>query len=162
MTSSHQEQQQQQHQQQQEALKNRHQIEELTTFGKDGIEIVNDNDNQIVDLHIKDRLGIVKETVSNNVLFPTKMTEGERYDNVNRHFYFKSGSGLAILHGADYTTIKDIQPESYLFVEKGTWHQIVNTSKNEDLEFTIIHPGKLDRKSIGIAPDGKANSNKKK
>lgn len=150
MSSSSTESQQQEHETSFNSPQIKHQIGSLTTFGDSGIEIINDNDSyQVTDLHIKDRLGTVRQTISRTVLYPTAITDGELYENVNRHFHFIKGTGLIILHGYDWTEIREIQPESYLFVEKGTWHQITNTSKNEDMEYIVHHPGMLDRSNIG-------------
>ena len=129
----------------QEELKSKHEIDSLTTFGKDGVDIADDDNWFVRDLYIKDRHGIIKQTKSNIILYPTKITEGERYDTVNRDFHFTKGTGLIILHGDNWTAIREIQPESYCFVEKSTWHQIVNTSKNEDMSIELTHPGKLER-----------------
>jgi mannose-6-phosphate isomerase-like protein (cupin superfamily) len=143
--------------QQESEIKTKHQINPLTTFGDDGVEIVNDDTYMIIDLPIKDRQGYVRETVSNTVLYPNKHTSGHKHDKLNEHYHFKKGSGLLMLHGEDYMEIKEIQPESHAFIEKGVWHQVINTSKNEDLEFTTYYPGQSDRPHL----DAKVEKKKK-
>ena len=129
---------------QEEEPQSRHSIEKLTTFGRDGKDVFSNNDMQVIDLEIKDRFGIVKKTIRRVILYPTAVTEGERYENVHRDFHFQKGAGLIIRHTEQYAKIGDIEPESYTYIEKNEWHQIVNTSPNEDMEYEIHHPGKLD------------------
>ena len=123
-------------------VETKHSINRLTTFGQDGVEIVNDDIWIVHDLYIKDTHGIVRETVSKTKLYPIKTSVGEMYPSMNRSIHFLKGSGLLMLQSIDSTDIREIQPESYAFVEKGTWHQIINTSKNEDIEYEIRHPSK--------------------
>jgi oxalate decarboxylase/phosphoglucose isomerase-like protein (cupin superfamily) len=146
-------------------------IRGLTTFGQHGYEVVKNDTYEIIDMPLRDRFGIVRQTISRTLLYPNKVTKGHMHKNEDEIYYFIKGSGLMILHGHDWSEIREIEPESYLYIERETFHQVVNTSKNEDMEFQTIYPGESDRPHlngiIGVNTTGRpisepSSSTKKK
>lgn len=123
-------------------------IEALTNFGEHGIEIANNDTYQIIDLELKDMLGEVKETVSRTTLYPNKSTRGHIHENTNESYHFIDGTGLLLLQSEQLNKLYRIQPETWKFIPKKTFHMVINLSQNEDLVFEAKYPGKSDRPPI--------------
>lgn len=135
-------------QQQQKAFPvNTNAILKLTNFGENGIDITDDDRYKIVDLELKDVYGIVKQTVSTTTLYPGKTTRGHHHDK-GENYHFTKGSGYLLIQSPDYTRFYEIEPETWEYIEPGEWHMVMNTSKNEDLEFTTVYNGPSQRPPI--------------
>ena len=128
--------------------KDKFNIQRLANFGDDGIEIVDSDVYHIVDLELKDLHGFVRETVSRTTLYPNKTTRGHAHKEADEEYCFKKGTGMLILQSENSNKIFRIEPETYQFVDKGTWHMVVNLSMNEDLEFETKYPGPSARPPI--------------
>lgn len=120
-------------------------IEGLANFGEHGNEVVSNNIYQIIDMELRDMFGEVRQTISRTVLYPNKTTRGHMHQNANESYYFINGNGLILLQGEQLNKLFRIQPETWIFIPKKTFHMVINTSNNEDLEFLSIYPGKSDR-----------------
>lgn len=135
----------------------------LTSFGNKGVDIVDDNTYRITDMELTDTLGTVKYTISKTVLYPNKKTRGHIHDNTHETYYFINGKGLILLQSEQQNDLFHIEPETWIFIPKKTFHMVINTSKNEDLEFMTFYPGKSDRPQIkpsGEPPAPKENKKK--
>ena len=134
-------------------------IQSLTSFGSEGKEIVKNDTYEIVDMELKDMYGFVKQTISRTVLYPNKHTRGHMHNDQDETYYFIKGTGLIILQGEDLNKIHHIEPETWLYIPKKTFHMVMNLSKNEDLEFLTVYPGESQRPPIEKPPP---DNNKKK
>jgi len=123
-------------------------IESLTNFGEQGFEIANNDIYQIIDLELRDMLGEVKQTISRTTLYPNKSTRGHMHKNSNETYHFIDGTGLLLLQGEQLNKLYRIQPETWKFIPKGTFHMVINLSQNEDLVFETFYGGKSDRPPI--------------
>lgn len=123
-------------------------IQALTSFGNKGIDIVDDNTYRITDMELTDSLGDVKYTISKTVLYPNKKTRGHMHENTHEIYYFINGKGLILLQGEQLNDMYHIEPETWLFIPRKTFHMVINISKNEDLEFMTFYPGKSERPPI--------------
>ena len=130
-------------------------IQALTSFGSEGKEIVKNDTYEIVDMELKDMYGFVKQTISRTVLYPNKHTRGHVHDIQDETYYFIRGTGLIILQGEDLNKIHHIEPETWLYIPKKTFHMVMNLSKNEDLEFLTVFPGESQRPPIEKPVDNK-------
>lgn len=130
-------------------------IQKLANFGDNGIDIVDSDVYHIVDMEIKDLHGFVKQTISRTTLYPNKTTRGHMHPDKEETYYFEKGEGLIILQGEDYNGFYHIEPETWLFIPKEIFHQVVNVSKNENLEFTTFYPGASSRPPIPKEEKGK-------
>lgn len=120
-------------------------IQKLTNFGEHGVEIVNNNTYQITDVELTDMFGLVKQTISRTILYPSKTTRGHVHKLKDETYHFVKGSGLLLLQSQDYNALFKIEPETWKFIEKATFHMVINLSANEDLEFETFYPGKSER-----------------
>jgi len=134
-------------------------IQALTSFGSNGIEIVDNDIYHIVDMELKDLQGFVKQTISRTTLYPNKTTRGHMHEDNNETYYFISGNGMILLQGKDMNKLFHIEPETWLFIPKGTFHMVINISKNEDLEFMSLYPGPSARPAFSKE---EVDKNKKK
>lgn len=123
-------------------------IQSLSNFGDNGIDIVDNNVYHIVDLEIKDLHGYVKQTISRTTLYPNKTTRGHMHKDKDEIYHFEKGDGMILLQGEELNKLFHIEPETWLFIPKETFHMVINISKNEDLEFTTIYPGASARPPI--------------
>lgn len=135
-------------------------IDSLTSFGSHGVEVANNDTYQIIDMELKDLQGFVKQTISRTVLYPNKTTRGHMHENSNETYHFIAGNGMILLQGRELNKLFHIEPETWLFIPKGTFHMVINISKNEDLVFETLYPGKSDRPVITKIEDGKAKTKK--
>lgn len=120
-------------------------IQSLTSFGSNGIEIVDSDTYHIVDMELRDLFGQVKQTISRTTLYPNKTTRGHMHENNHEIYHFIQGNGMILLQGRDLNKLFHIEPETWLFIPKGTFHMVINISKNEDLEFECVYPGPIER-----------------
>ena len=128
--------------------KDKFNIQKLTNFGDNGIEIVDNDVYHIVDMELKDLQGFVKQTVSRTTLYPNKTTRGHAHKDATEEYYFKKGTGMLILQSENFNKVYRIEPETFQFIDKDTWHMVVNLSMNEDLEFETRYPGPSARPPI--------------
>lgn len=128
--------------------KDKFNIQQLSNFGTNGIEIVDNDVYHIVDMELKDMQGYVKQTVSRTTLYPNKTTRGHAHKDNTEEYYFKKGTGMLILQSENFNKVYRIEPETFKFIDKDTWHMVVNLSMNEDLEFETRYPGPSARPPI--------------
>lgn len=123
-------------------------IRKLTNFGSDGIEIVDNNTYHIVDMELKDLYGMVKQTISRTTLYPNKTTRGHMHEEHDETYHFIKGNGMILLQRSDSNSLFHIEPETWIYVPKKTFHMVINISTNEDLEFETVYPGPSDRPAL--------------
>ena len=123
-------------------------IQSLANFGDNGIDIIDNDTYHIVDMEIKDLHGYVKQTISRTTLYPNKTTRGHIHKDKDEIYHFEKGDGMILLQGEELNKLFHIEPETWLFIPKETFHMVINISKNENLEFTTIYPGASARPPI--------------
>ena len=120
-------------------------IETLTSFGSHGVEVVSNDVYQIMDMELKDIYGDIKKTVSRTVLYPNKTTRGHLHEKQDETYHFLQGNGMLLLQGNELNKMFHIEPETWIDIPKGTFHMVINISKNEDMVFETIYPGPSER-----------------
>ena len=123
-------------------------IKGLTNFGKNGKEIADTDVYNIIDMELKDFQGFVKQTVSRTTLYPNQKTRGHTHKNDDETYYFISGNGLILLQSPEINELFHIESETWLYISKNMFHMVINTSKNENLEFMTFFPGPSARPPI--------------
>ena len=99
-------------------------------------------------MEIKDFEGFVKQTISRTTLYPNQKTRGHTHEDANETYYFIAGNGLILLQSVDLNELFHIESETWLYIPKKTFHMVINTSKNENLEFMTFYPGPSARPPI--------------
>jgi oxalate decarboxylase/phosphoglucose isomerase-like protein (cupin superfamily) len=136
-------------------------IDALTSFGSHGVEMVNNNVYQIIDMELKDIFGDVKKTISRTVLYPNKTTRGHVHEKQDETYHFLQGDGMILLQGEQLNKLYHIEPETWIDIPKKIFHMVINTSKNEDLIFETIFPGPSDRPKFNDSNEESDKKNKK-
>ena len=136
-------------------------IDALTSFGSHGVEVVNNNVYQIIDMELKDVFGDVKKTISRTVLYPNKTTRGHVHKNQDETYHFLQGDGMILLQGEQLNKLYHIEPETWIDIPKTIFHMVINTSKNEDLIFETIFPGPSDRPAFNKQEESDKKQQKK-
>ena len=130
-------------------------IKELTNFGKNGNEIADTDVYSIIDMELKDFEGFVKQTISRTTLYPNQKTRGHTHEDANETYYFIAGNGLILLQSENMNELFHIESETWLYIPKKTFHMVINTSKNENLEFMTFYPGPSARPPITVTKEEK-------
>ena len=81
-------------------------------------------------------------TVSKTVLHAGMQTRGHTHRDDDELYYFVEGDGIMVLNNTSLM----VTAGDYVFVERGVFHKMVNTSKGEgDLIFICQFPGRASR-----------------
>ena len=104
--------------------------------------VVDNETYNITDLELFDSQGVPRVTISKTILHAGKQTRGHSHRDDDEVYYFVEGDGIMLLNNnALMVTAGD-----YVFVERGVFHKMVNTSKGEgDLIFICQFPGRASR-----------------
>lgn len=103
--------------------------------------IVNSPTYQITDLNIYDTRGRIVFTLSVTVLHGGKQTRGHAHEIDNEIYEFSSGQGIMMLGKLAI----NVQAGDLVYVEKTTFHKVINTSMASDLVFRCYFTGEINR-----------------
>ena len=122
---------------------------DMRCYTMDEANIVVDNETyRIQDLHMFDQRGRIVRTVSTTVLHRGKQTSGHintilRGANVDETelYQFLEGTGIMML---DKLAIP-VNAGDWVYIEKGRFHKVINTSNASDLIFVTFFNGEISR-----------------
>jgi oxalate decarboxylase/phosphoglucose isomerase-like protein (cupin superfamily) len=115
---------------------------------EDAILIVDNDTYEIRDLYLKDSKGITRVTISKTVLRSGRSTRGHTHsnpDDKDEVYHFQQGSGLMILQTPGTSEARFVEAGSIVLIQKGTFHQVINTGMASDLVFLTYYPGDARR-----------------
>jgi glycerol-3-phosphate cytidylyltransferase len=104
-----------------------------------GSALVKENDVYTV----RDNTTLDKLTLSSTVLHPLQKTKGHYHDDVDEVYHFISGSGIMTINSDDRKALHEVKGNSFITVNGGDYHQVENTSPEEDLVFACTFNGKI-------------------
>jgi mannose-6-phosphate isomerase-like protein (cupin superfamily) len=107
----------------------------------EAVVIVDNTTYNIADLELYDSQGVPRVTISKTVLHGGQQTRGHSHRDDDETYYFVDGDGIMLLNN----TAVMVTAGDYIFVEKGVFHKMINTSKDGDLTFICQFPGKAAR-----------------
>lgn len=107
----------------------------------DAVVIVDSHVYNITDLELYDSQGVPRVTISRTILHGGQQTRGHSHRDDDETYYFVDGDGIMLLNN----TAVMVTAGDYIFVERGVFHKMVNTSKDGDLVFICQFPGKAAR-----------------
>jgi mannose-6-phosphate isomerase-like protein (cupin superfamily) len=104
-----------------------------------------DNDTYAIkDLFLKDRRGVIQQTVSVTQLHPLQSTRGHSHAEFDEVYTFTEGMGLMNVDGDPFF----VKPGLHVYIEKGKWHQVTNTSTEIELVFICYYPSEIKRNHL--------------
>lgn len=117
-------------------------------------ELVVDNETyKIQDLHLYDQRGRIVRTISTTILHRRKQTSGHintilRGANIDETelYQFIEGTGIMLL---DKLAI-NVNAGDWVYVEKGRFHKVINTSNASDLIFMTYFNGEISRPHLKL------------
>lgn len=107
----------------------------------DAVVVVDNTTYNITDLELYDSQGVPRVTISKTILHGGMQTRGHTHRDDDETYYFVEGDGILLLNN----TAMMVTAGDYVYVEKGVFHKMVNTSKDGDLTFICQFPGRASR-----------------
>ncbi len=86
-------------------------------------------------------------------LLPGEEIGMEIHPDTDQFLRFESGQGEAIIEGHRY----QIAPGAAFFIPRGTWHNFINTGKEELQLYTLYSPPHHARNLIQLSPEEELN-----
>ena len=114
----------------------------------DALLIVDSDIYEIRDLYLKDSKGLTRFTISKTVLRAGRSTRGHAHNNEgdkDEVYHFQQGSGIMLLQSPGISEAKFVEAGSIQLVQKGIFHQVINTGMATDLVFLTYYAGDARR-----------------
>jgi len=84
-----------------------------------------------------DNTNLDKLIVSKTILHPNKETGGHNHSGQEEAYIFMKGEGVMIVG----TNTFEVKAGDTVLIPDGDFHQVLNTSKRDDLEFICVFDG---------------------
>lgn len=113
---------------------------------EDAITILDNDVYAIKDLFLRNSRGVIIHTVSATALHPRRNTTGHSHNENNELYIIFQGQGIINVEGEPFF----VDPGVYVIVEKGRWHQVINTESTTDLVFVCSYPAEIRRPHLNL------------